>query len=80
MGSPLTPVLANPFVGHHKKLRLENCHGSTILFHCWYVDDTFSLFQSEHNAIIFFDYLNSRHPNIRFTMEKKVNHKLPIPI
>ena len=79
MGSPLTLVLANPFVGHNKKLRLENFHGSTILFHCWYVDDTFCLFHSEHNAIIFFDYLNSRHPNIRFTMEKEVNHKLPIP-
>ena len=26
---------------------------------------------------IFFDYINSRHPNIKFTMEKQVNHKLP---
>ena len=41
-----------------------------------YVDDTFCLFHSEHDAVIFFDYINSRHPNIRFTMEKELNRKL----
>ena len=41
-----------------------------------YVDDTFCLFHSEHDVIIFFDYINSRHPNIRFTMEKEAHHKL----
>ena len=30
-----------------------------------------------HDAVIFFDYINSRHPNIRFTMEKELNRKLP---
>ena len=25
----------------------------------------------------FFDYINSRHPDIRFTMEKEAQHKLP---
>ena len=29
------------------------------------------------SATTFFDYINSRHPNIRFIMEKQVNHKLP---
>ena len=37
--------------------------------------DTFCLFHSEDDDIMFFDYLNSRYPNIRFTMEKKFNHK-----
>jgi len=27
--------------------------------------------------LYFFDYINSRHPNIRFTMEKERNRKLP---
>ena len=35
------------------------------------------MFHSEHDALIFFDYINSRHPNIRFTMEKELNRKLP---
>ena len=51
MGSPLAPVLANLFMGHHKKLWLENFEGSEILFYCRYVDDTFCLFHSEHDAI-----------------------------
>ena len=77
MGSPLALVLANLFMGHHEKLWLENFHGSTILFYRRYVDDTFCLFNSDRDATIFFDYINSRHPNIKFTMEKQVNHKLP---
>ena len=56
---------------------LENFQGSEILFYRRYVDDTFCLFHSEHDAIIFLDYINSRHPNIRFTMEKEAHHKLP---
>ena len=64
-------------MGHHEKLWLENFQGSEILFYRRYVDDTFCLFQSEHDAIIFFDYINSGHPNIRFTMEKEARHKLP---
>ena len=77
MGPPLAPVLANLFMGHHEKLWLENFQGSEILFYRRYVDDTFCLFHSEHDAIIFFDYINSRHPKIRFTMEKEAHHKLP---
>ena len=77
MGSPLAPVLANLFMGHHEKLWLENFHGSTILFYRQYVDDSFCLFNSDRDATIFFDYINSRHPNIKFTMEKQVNYKLP---
>ena len=56
MGSPLAPVLANLFMGHHEKICLERR----------YVDDTFCLFHSEQDAIAFFDYINSQHPNIRF--------------
>ena len=79
MGSPLALnlVLANLFMGHHEKLWLENFQGSEILFYRRYVDATFCLFHSEHDAILFFDYINSRHPNIRFTMEKEAQHKLP---
>ena len=62
---------------HHEKLWLENFQCSKILFYRRYVDDTFCLFHSEHDAVIFFDYINSRHPNIRFTMEKELNRKLP---
>ena len=39
---------------------------------------TLCLFHSEHDAITFFEYINSRHPIIRFTMEKEAYHKLPL--
>ena len=74
MGSPLAPVLANLFMGHHEKSWLENFDASEILFYRRYVDDTFCLFHSENDALLFFHYINSRHPNIRFTMEKEADH------
>ena len=77
MGSPLASVLSNLFMGHHEKLWLENFEDSEILFYRRYVDDTFCLFHSENQALLFFNYINSRHPNIRFTMGKEIDHKIP---
>ena len=42
-----------------------------------YVDDTFSLFDSKDTASRFLDFLNSRHPNIKFTMELEENLEIP---
>ena len=67
-------AVLTPFMGYHEKLWLENFHASTILFYRQYVDDTFCLFNSDRDATIFFDYINSRHPNIKFTMERQVNY------
>ena len=68
MGSPLAPVLPYLFIGHHKKVWLENWQGSEVLFYRRYVEDTFSLFHSENDALLFF---------IRFTKEKEIDHKIP---
>ena len=38
---------------------------------------TFCLFNNETDAILSYDYLNTCHNNIRFTMEKEVDKKLP---
>ena len=66
---PLAPVLANLFMGRHEKSWLENVDASEIL--------TFCLFHSENDTLLFFHYINSRHPNIRFTMEKEADHRIP---
>ena len=76
MGSPLAPVLANLFMGHHEMKWLDT-FPSEILFYRRYVDDTFCLFHEESDALLFFDFINSRHPNIRFTMEAESDNKLP---
>ena len=67
MGSPLAPVLANLFMGHHESEWLQNFGLTEVLFYRRYVDDTFCLFHSEADAEQFFHYLNSRHikiPNV----------------
>ena len=46
-------------------------------FYRRYVDDTFCLFNNEKDALEFSYYMSDKHPNIRFTMETEVNHKLP---
>ena len=75
--SPLAPVLANLFMGHHERIWLQQYDGPAVYFYRRYVDDTFCLFNNEKDALEFFQYINGKHPNIRFTMEMEVNHKLP---
>ena len=69
--------LSSSFYGTSQNTWLKFFHGSTILLYRWYVDNTFCLFHSDRDATIFFDYINSRHPNIRSTKKNQVNHKLP---
>ena len=37
----------------------------------------FCMFKNKIDVEIFFKYLNSKHPNIKFTMEKETNKFLP---
>ena len=73
MGSPLTPVLANPFMGHHKKEYLSNYNGVLPSFYARYVDDIFLVFNLHDEEKRFFYYLNLKHPNVKFTVETEVN-------
>jgi len=77
MVSPLAPVLANLFMGDHEKDWLQKYKEPEVLFYRRYVDDTFCLFNNDNDASQFFDFINSEHTNIKFTMEKEENHKLP---
>ena len=54
MGSPLAPILANLFMGHHEKLWLENFQGSEMLFYRRYVDDTFCLYFTRNMMPLYF--------------------------
>ena len=76
MGSPLAPVLAKLFLGHHEHSWLSKYKGPSIQFYRRYVDDTFCLFNNEQDVSLFFDFLNSQHDNIKFTMEKESNNTL----
>ena len=76
MGSPLPPVLANLFLGQHEKLWLKNYQGPSNLFYRRNADDTFCVFENENDAKLFFDFINSQNPNIKFTAEKETNKVL----
>ena len=75
MGSPLGPVLANLFMEYHEKTWLEEFKTCEVVLYRQYVDDIICLFTCEKDAE-FFTFLNSRHPNIKFTFEKKKDNKI----
>ena len=77
MGSPLAPILANLFMGFNEKIWLEEYQGTKPQFYKRYVDDIFAIFANEDEASKFFDFLNTRHPNIKFTKEYNENGVLP---
>ena len=68
MGSPLAPVLANLFMGHNEKLWLENFQGTPPSNYRRYLNDIFSAFNNSFEAKEFFNYINTRQPNIKFIM------------
>ena len=78
MGSPLAPTFANAFLGHYEKIWLDECPLSfKPLLYKRYVDDTFLLFSDPEQIPKFLAYLNSRHTNIKFTVELENNNSLP---
>jgi hypothetical protein len=74
MGSPSGPLFANIFLSFD----LNICHTTfkPLIYRC-YVDDCFSLFHSADHVPQFLSFLNSQHPNIKFTCEIESNSTLP---
>ena len=78
MGLPLGPTFANIFMCHHEQNWLGNCPDDfkPVLYNR-YVDDTFVLFKDPSHAPLFHNYINSMHPNIRFTVDRECQNHLP---
>ena len=70
MGSPLAPVLANIFMGFHESKWLNEYNLNKPKFYLRYVDDILAAFDNERDSLNFLDFLNNRHLNIKFTIEK----------
>jgi len=78
MGSPLGPSYANAFLCHHENKWLEQCPPEFKPLHYRrYIDDTFVLFKHPSHINLFLNYLNSKHPSIKFTHETQQNNQLP---
>ena len=73
MGSPLAPVLVNIFMGFHESKWLNEYNLNKPKFYLRYVDDILAAFDNEQDSL---NFLNNRHPNIKFTTEKQNNHSI----
>ena len=77
MGSPCGPTLANTFLCHFERIWLEECPAEfRPIIYKRYVDDTFLLFKDVGHIDLFLTYVNSKHPNIKFTKEIEEDMKL----
>ena len=76
MGSPLAPVLANIFMGFHEPKWLNEYNVNKPKFYLRYVDDILAAFDKEQDSLNFLDFLNNSNPNIKFTIEKQINHSI----
>ena len=76
MGSPLAPVLGNIFMGFYESKWLNEYNLNKLKFYLRYVDDILAAFEKEQDSLNFLHLLNNKHPNIKFTLEKQVNHSI----
>ena len=76
MGSPLGPVLANLFMSYYETMWLNTFRECEMILYRRYVDDIICLFNCESDADKFFEFLNTQHPNIKFTFAKQNNKQI----
>ena len=63
-------------MGFDKSKWLNEYNFNKLKFYVRYVDEILAAFGSEQDSLNFLDFLNNRHPNIKFTIEKQINHSV----
>ena len=77
MGGCVSPILADIFLSHYEKIWLNECPNSfRPVYYKRYVDDTFLLFRETTHVKKFYDYINSKHPQIKFSYEIETNSQI----
>ena len=76
MGSALAPVVANIFMGFYESKWLNEYKVNKPKFYLRYVDDILAAFNKEQDSLNVFNFLNKRHPNIKFTIQKQIKHSI----
>ena len=76
MVSPLAPVLARIFMNFHESKWLNEYNLNKAKFYLRYVDNILVALDNEQDSLNFLKFLNNRHPKIKFTIEKQINHSI----
>ena len=76
MESHLAPVLANIFMDFYESELLDEYNFNKPRFYLRYVDDILVAFDEEQDSFNYLNFLNKRHPNIKFTIEKQISHSI----
>ena len=63
-------------MGFHKSKWLYEYNLNKPKFYLRYVDATLAAFDNEQYSLNFFNFLNNKHPNIKFIIEKKNNQSI----
>ena len=63
-------------MGFHESKWLNEYDLNKSKFYFRYVDNILAAFDKEQDSLNFLNFLNKRHPNIKFTMEKQINHSI----
>ena len=69
--------MANRFISHDEKEWLSNYGRPSPSYYRRHVDDIFWVLNSHNEAKRFFSYPNSRHPNVKLTIETGLNKVIP---
>ncbi len=77
MGSPLGPLFANIFMSWFVKRYMNELKNLGVESWSRFVDDTFVILKSRKDAEIVLKFLNTKHPNIKFTMEEEKSGCIP---
>ena len=63
-------------MGFYKSKRLNEYNLNKPKFYLRHVDDILAAFVKEQDSLNFLNFLNNKHHNIKFTIEKQVNHSI----
>jgi hypothetical protein len=82
MGSPLGPTFAEMFMAHFEEKYMDAIKEHGVVLWLRFVDDILLFFKDISKSTELLEYLNSKHPNIKFTEEKETiaeteTHELP---
>ena len=64
------------FIGFYKSNWLNEYNPNKPNFYLRYVDDILAAFKNEQDSLNVLDFLNKRHSNIIFMIEKQINHSI----